>query len=98
MQDTNTKAFRVAAVSTNTNGFGLHGYIMVAKDGEAWEVARSAYNSAYPKWATGTDIRVPGGINADGAWSPAWTSLGCETPKRLPNAPSEVRAELFKAA
>ena len=35
----NTKTFAVAARSTNTNSFGLRGFIFVADDGEAWEAA-----------------------------------------------------------
>lgn len=33
--------FRVAAVSDKPNSFGLHGHVLVARNGEAYEVARS---------------------------------------------------------
>ena len=39
-----TKLFKVALVSTNTNSFGLYGMILVARDGESWEVAANSLN------------------------------------------------------
>jgi len=38
------KDFRVAAVSKNTNSFGLHQMIVVAKDGETYKTLASMYN------------------------------------------------------
>lgn len=32
------KQFKVASISSNPNSFGLFGHIMVAEDGEAWQV------------------------------------------------------------
>jgi hypothetical protein len=36
--NTQTKTFRVAAISTNTNAFGLRGVLLVAQDHQAFEV------------------------------------------------------------
>lgn len=85
------KTFRVAAVSSNSNSFGLHGHILIAEDGEAWEVARSRGPGNLPcwPWEKGDDVIVhmkP---------APHWAGLGCEIPRRLPDAPTKVVAELF---
>ena len=32
------KPFKVALISSNPNSFGLYGHIMVAEDGESWQV------------------------------------------------------------
>ncbi len=50
----NTKTFAVAARSTNTNSFGLRGFIFVADDGEAWEAA-----SGFKDHRVGDRVTVP---------------------------------------
>ena len=52
----NTKTFAVAARSTNTNSFGLRGFIFVADDGDAWEAA-----SGFKDHQVGDRVTVPGG-------------------------------------
>lgn len=74
------KLFRVAAVSSNTNSFGLRGYVLLARDGEAWEVA----HSDYPRWSKGADLAFPVG-----------SFPGCEIPRRLPKAPAKIVKEIF---
>ena len=82
--------FRVASVSRNNNAFGLAGHILVAKTGEAWEVARSRGAHLTP-WDKGTDVLVP----LDGLLRPEWHRLNCEIPRQLPKAPAGVVKEIF---
>lgn len=39
------KEFTVIAVSANTNSFGLKSIIILAADGEAWQLLQSAYGT-----------------------------------------------------
>jgi hypothetical protein len=82
-----TKAFKVASVSDNTNSFGLTGMILVTRDGEAWEVGAS---SLYVK-KKGDVVQVPivgkAGLN--------FASLGFEIPHKLPDAPPGVVEEVW---
>jgi len=80
------QVFVVVAKSQNVGSFGHHGYIMVAKDGSAWEVHRSC---SMP-WQQGQEIRVPLGNGY-----PNWASVCCEAPMRKPNAPKEVVEQVF---
>lgn len=38
------KEFTVVAVSSNTNSFGLKSILLLAPDGEGWEILKSPYN------------------------------------------------------
>ena len=76
------KQFKVATVSKNTNSFGLHGMILMALDGEAWEVAANSIN----KKPAGTILN----INPN-----SFASLGFEIPHQLPNAPDSVVNEVW---
>lgn len=80
------KAFKVASVSSNTNSFGLTGMILVARDGEAWQVGAS---SLYVK-VKGSIIKVP-----TVGTSRTFASLGFEIPEQLPDAPPGVVAEVW---
>jgi len=86
-----TQQFRVASISTKANSFGLHGHIMVATTGEAWEVARSR-GCHLPAWNKGQDITVP----LDGLLAPEWHRLNCEIPRQLPRAPKGVVKEIYR--
>ena len=88
-EPTDRKKFMVAAVSSNTNSFGLHNVVMVAKDGEAWSVKASPYNLP-EKGMT----YVPHSIgNGEWGWADGW---GFEIPERLsPDAPPEVVREVW---
>lgn len=74
--------FRVASVSSNTNSFGLRGHVLIAEDGQAFEVARST------PWFKG-QIIVADPRN--------WAALGCEIPRELAKAPAAVVAEVWRA-
>jgi hypothetical protein len=85
------KRFKIAAVSSNTNSFGLTGYILIARDGTAFEVARSrgAWNTA---WKNGDTKNIP--LDENGNY--AWSKLGVEIPRALPKAPKNVLKSIFK--
>ena len=89
------KPFKVASVSSNPNSFGLHGHIMVAEDGESWEVGRS--RAEYPgPWERLQVVDVP--LKEDPVRHitvPAWEEVHCEIPRRLPDAPPNVMAEVW---
>ncbi len=84
---TQTKAFMVASVSENTNSFGLTGMILIAADGEAYEVGAS---SLYVK-KKGDVVQVP----VVGKTGRNFASLGFEVPRRLSDAPAGVVEEVW---
>lgn len=86
------KTFRIASISSGANSFGLHGHIMVAKDGTAYEVARNR-GSSNPGWLKHEDVHIP----TDKYGEPMWHMVGCEIPKRLEDPPDGVLTELFGA-
>lgn len=77
-----TKQFKVVRVSENTNSFGLRGHWLIAKDGEAWEIACSATNCK----KIGDVIDVPYDT------APLFITLtwSAEIPRRLQKAPQNV--------
>jgi hypothetical protein len=81
------KTFKVASVSSNTNSFGLSGMILIARDGEAWQVGASHH---YPK-TRGDLVRVP----VLGRRGRNFAPLGFEIPERLPLAPAGVVREVW---
>lgn len=76
--------FKVAAVTENTNSFGLRGMVLISSDGTAYEVAANHLNVKNP----GDVVSVPFPIN--------WAKLGYELPRQLPKAPPEVIREVWK--
>lgn len=82
-----TKNFRVAAVSRNQNSFGLTGMILIAADGEAWQVGANHLNVR--KKGSTVPVVVVGVHGRD------FASLGFEIPERLPEAPEKVVAEVW---
>jgi hypothetical protein len=84
---TKTKPFRVASVSSNLNSFGLTGMILMARDGEAYEIGAS---SLYVK-KKGDVVRVP----VVGKFGRNFASLGFEIPRKLPDAPAGVVEEVW---
>lgn len=80
------KLFKIAAISSNANSFCLYGHILVALDGEAWEVAR-AKGDWLDKWQVGTIIETSG---------KNWAALSCEIPHQRERAPQAVVAEVWK--
>lgn len=81
-----TKSFKVAAVSNGANSFGLHGVIMVAEDGEAWEAAASKDNLTKQGEVLDLDRKDV---------SAALASKGFEIVKSLAPAPADVVAQVW---
>lgn len=79
--------FKVAAVSSNRNSFGLRGMVLIDAHGEAWEVAANDLNLK----AKGETISVP----ADADKEPEFYRLGFEIPNKLPKAPPQVVAKVW---
>jgi hypothetical protein len=82
-----TKPFKVAAVSSNTNSFGLTGLILIAQDGEAWQVGASQHHVK----TRGEIVQVP----VLGENDRNFACLGFEIPERLSQAPPVVVAEVW---
>jgi hypothetical protein len=90
------KQFKVASISSNPNSFGLYGHIMVAEDGEAWQVGRIRAGNFPKPWDRGEVVDTP--LKDDPIrhiTSPAWGELHCEIPQRMPDAPPNVVAEVW---
>lgn len=79
------KRFKVAAVSEGRNSFGLRGMVLVARDGEAWQVGANDLNLK----PIGTMLQVPY-LN-----QPTWAEFGFEIPSRYSDAPPEVVEEVW---
>ena len=80
------KEFIVASVSSNTNSFGLRGMVLVARDGEAWQVGANDINVK----KKGEVLRIPGRKTARN-----FAALGFEIPERLKDAPPGVLTEIW---
>lgn len=85
-----TKAFKVASVSSNRNSFGLQGVILVAEDGEAFEVGAS-----YLHGVKKSDVVL---VPTSDEHGHNFAQLGFEIPRQLPQAPPEVVAEVWRSA
>lgn len=81
------KHFMVVSVSSNMNSFGLRGMILMARDGEAWQVG---VNHMRVK-KQGDLLRVP--YSPSGG--PEWFKLGYEIPHKLPKAPAKVASDVW---
>lgn len=86
-----TKEFKVVSVSSNTNSFGLHGVIMVARDGESYQGAKGQNMSPIKR---GDIITVPLNSNEE----PEFYKVGFEIPSKLANAPKDVIDQIWKEA
>ena len=90
------KTFRVISISENTNSFGLTGHILVATDGETWEVAKSRYGDVRSQWKRGQDIIVPVVASEQGEFIRfEWGSLSCEIPCRKNDCPDSILKEIY---
>ncbi len=87
MEKMQSKLFKVASVSENTNSFGLWGMILMAEDGETWEVAANSLN----KKTKGDLINVP--LTDEGR--AYFATLGFEIPTPRGIAPPAVVKEVF---
>ena len=81
------KDFKVAARSDTQNSFGLWGMVLVARDGEAWEVATNDINAK----PNGTVISVP----LDESGEANFAALGYEIPARLPPPPAKIISSIW---
>lgn len=79
-----TKQFRVAAISSNTNSFGLHNVVLIARDGEAWQVKASGFN--VPKQGQQFEFEQTVGELIAQGW---------ELPEQISKAPAGVIAEVW---
>lgn len=80
--------FKVAAVSSNMNSFGLRQFIMVANDGAACKALGNSVR--VERYKAGRSVSI---VNLD-----SLTALGFECPEWIPGvAPPEVVREVFKA-
>jgi hypothetical protein len=84
----NTKQFKVASISQNTNNFGHNGLILLAQDGEAWECSVYLPTSGMKK---GKTLDVP----LDTLNRLAWEKFGFEVPNKLRYAPPNVVKEVW---
>jgi len=74
-----SKKFKVVTVSENTNSFGLYGMVLMAKDGEAWQVGANSIN-----------VKKKGDVIT---LENSWAEHGFEIPEKLDNAPESVIQE-----
>lgn len=81
MQTIKIKEFKVVAKSTNTNSFGLHQFVVVAPDGQAFRI----HGSMYVGKEQGDIVTREDGV-----------FRGFEMPEALPKCPEEVVREIFK--
>lgn len=84
------KVFRVIAISDRANSFGLTGHVLVARDGQAFEVARCRGGGALENWNFGHEVLVP---MVDG--QPVWAVISCEIPRELPAPSAALLKEMF---
>ena len=81
------KRFKIAAISSNTNSFGLNRFVFVAQDGEAWAGHRA---KQYAPVKQGQVIRLETPINH------SLIKLGFEIPERLePDCPPGAVEEIW---
>jgi hypothetical protein len=82
------KEFKVVAVSGNRNSFGLRGVVLVARDGQSYEVGSNDLH--LPKEGDVLAVPTRPGTGLD------WGSLGFEIPMKLdPPAPPEVVRQVW---
>lgn len=79
--------FKVAAVSGNTNSFGLYGMLLINQEGHVYQVAANILN----KKKKDVVLEVP----VSQAGSPEFCKLGFEIPNRLPDADNETTASVW---
>jgi hypothetical protein len=82
------KAFRVAVMSANRNSFGLKGVILVASDGETWQVGANHLCTL----KAGDTILVSSNRGA------SFARKGFEIPQQLDRAPADIVDAIWKAA
>lgn len=86
-----TKNFKVVAVSDNTNSFGLHQMVVVAKDGTAYKTCASYLNVKKKGEILVQNYNLT--LNGDPTNQ---HFLGCELTEKIEDAPTEVIQEIWK--
>jgi hypothetical protein len=82
-----TKQFKVVARASKCNSFGLRGIVLLARDGEGWEVGANEINDK----KMGEVLDVP--LSEIG--EPMWEKFGFEIPRRYTDAPPAVIIAVF---
>lgn len=85
---TEHKEFKIVAVSSNTNSFGLYGVVIVARDGMAFEIATSELNKPEKNAVLIGEVEK-GSLLSLG-------NIFYEIPSRKEDAPAKVLAEIWK--
>lgn len=80
-------SFKIVAVSQNRNAFGLHGVVLMAEDGTAYEAAHG--QNGLPQKGDVISIQFTDDKQLD------WGGAGFEIPKELPAPPQEVIDEVW---
>jgi hypothetical protein len=88
--------FKVVAISSNRNSFGLRGMVLMAKNGVVYQVGTNDLNAK----SVGDEVHVPcnwDGVDADGIpqIEHHFHQFGWEIPERLPDAPDNVIDEVW---
>ena len=80
-----TKAFRVADVGTTDLGEGRYHHVLIAGDGETWQVARSRDLSDAEVWQIGQTIEMSMTVvegHGDRLAVPVWRAVGAIGPMK----------------
>ncbi|MDA3780336.1 MAG: hypothetical protein PF487_09005 [Bacteroidales bacterium] len=87
------KEFKVVTVSSNTNSFGLRGFICVARDGDAFQAATNSLD--VPK--KDMILRMPIIMDKDGKPTNRINYVlgGFEIPEKLDNCPADAVKEIW---
>jgi regulator of replication initiation timing len=87
--ETEPKQLKVVSVSSTKNSFGLRGYVLMDRSGDAWEVGKSDGGSS-PAWSKDQLVSVPAHKGR-----PNWSKVGVEIPRELGTAPPKVVREVW---
>jgi hypothetical protein len=92
--------YKVAAISGNTNSFGLRSVILVSPECHVWQVLSNALS--LPKLGAEFVLNLPSakflkakGMTPDGYTGSCWSGKGWECPEQLPDCPIVVAREVF---
>lgn len=88
-----TDKFKVVAVSDNTNSFGLHQCVMVAKSGIGYKACANYLN--IPQKGDILDIPVLFDTKGNPTESYDFSSKGFEIPIKIEKAPEEIIREIW---
>jgi hypothetical protein len=80
--------FKVVATSSNMNSFGLYGVVIMARTGEAFEIACNSLNKPDKGEMLQVTLTDSGNLNNI-------KGINYEIPKKLDKAPKDVVKEVF---